>query len=282
MNGEYSQKPQQPTPELIRWVATELSIGQTPDRITENMRNAGWADHLAPMLLAQVQSKSGSPLQQMVPEPALSHKPLSMDLGDQIVHVGLTLNLPKLTVFHNFLKEEECEWLINTASTRLTRSKTVDNTNGGEQTHSQRTSEGMFFQRGENDLIRRIEERIAKLVRWPVQHGEGLQVLKYGTQGRYDPHFDYFEPDAPANARILSRGGQRVATFLMYLQSPFSGGGTIFPDAGGLEVQARKGDAVFFVYPEPTPEGKTLHGGSPVLSGEKWVATKWLRQGVFL
>ncbi len=26
----------------------------------------------------------------------------------------------------------------------------------------------------------------------------------------------------------------------------------------------------------------SLHGGAPVIEGEKWVATKWLRQGVFV
>jgi prolyl 4-hydroxylase len=26
---------------------------------------------------------------------------------------------------------------------------------------------------------------------------------------------------------------------------------------------------------------RTLHGGAPVLEGEKWVATKWLREGAF-
>ncbi len=31
----------------------------------------------------------------------------------------------------------------------------------------------------------------------------------------------------------------------------------------------------------PTAHTKTLHGGAPVTAGEKWVATKWLREGVF-
>jgi prolyl 4-hydroxylase len=38
---------------------------------------------------------------------------------------------------------------------------------------------------------------------------------------------------------------------------------------------------VFFSYARPHPDTRTLHGGAPVLSGEKWVATKWLRERVF-
>jgi prolyl 4-hydroxylase len=43
-----------------------------------------------------------------------------------------------------------------------------------------------------------------------------------------------------------------------------------------------RGSAVFFSYDRPHAITKTLHGGTPVLAGEKWVATKWMRQGVFV
>jgi prolyl 4-hydroxylase len=49
-----------------------------------------------------------------------------------------------------------------------------------------------------------------------------------------------------------------------------------------LEVQPIKGNAVFFSYDRPHPDTQSLHGGAPVREGEKWVATKWLRQGVFV
>ncbi|MFY7983000.1 MAG: 2OG-Fe(II) oxygenase, partial [Burkholderiaceae bacterium] len=78
----------------------------------------------------------------------------------------------------------------------------------------------------------------------------------------------------------IQRGGQRVATLVMYLNTPTRGGGTTFPDVG-LEVAPIKGNAVFFSYDRPHPLTKTLHAGAPVEDGEKWVATKWLREGVF-
>ncbi|NCW57916.1 MAG: 2-oxoglutarate-dependent dioxygenase, partial [Gammaproteobacteria bacterium] len=69
---------------------------------------------------------------------------------------------------------------------------------------------------------------------------------------------------------------QRVASLVMYLNTPPRGGATNFPDVG-LEVAAVKGNAVFFSYDKADPSTGTLHGGMPVIAGEKWVATKWLR-----
>ena len=60
-----------------------------------------------------------------------------------------------------------------------------------------------------------------------------------------------------------------------------SAGATVFPDAG-LTVNPIQGHAVFFNYDRPLPATKSLHGGAPVVEGEKWVATKWLRERVFV
>jgi prolyl 4-hydroxylase len=35
---------------------------------------------------------------------------------------------------------------------------------------------------------------------------------------------------------------------------------------------------LLFKYQTPTPETKSLHGGSPVRGGVKWIATKWFRE----
>jgi prolyl 4-hydroxylase len=104
-----------------------------------------------------------------------------------------------------------------------------------------------------------------------------MQVLKYRPGAQYRPHHDYFCNSAPGASVLLQRGGQQVGTFLMYLNTPEEGGGTTLPDVG-LEVAPVKGNAVFFSYDRPHASTKTLHGGAPVTTGEKWVATKWLRQ----
>jgi prolyl 4-hydroxylase len=187
---------------------------------------------------------------------------------------------PRVVVFGGLLSDEECDALIEMARPRLARSLTVETRTGGEEINADRTSNGMFFQRGENELVRRIEARIARLVNWPEENGEGLQVLCFRPGSEYKPHFDYFDPNEPGTPTILKRGGQRVGTVVMYLAEPEKGGGTTFP-AVHLEVAPKRGNAVFFSYERPHPSTRTLHGGAPVLEGEKWIATKWLRERRF-
>lgn len=166
------------------------------------------------------------------------------------------------------------------ARPRLSRSLTVDTKTGGEELNASRTSQGMFFERLESALVQRIESRIAKLLHWPARNGEGLQVLRYGKDAEYRPHHDYFDPAEPGTQKILKRGGQRVGTLIIYLNDPEKGGATVFPELG-LRVKPKRGQAVFFSYNEPLPSTRTLHGGEPVLVGEKWIATKWLREFEF-
>src|SRR5690606_16453780 len=126
-------------------------------------------------------------------------------------------------------------------------------------------------------LCATIEARIARLLDWPLDNGEGLQVLSYPPGARYRPHYDYFDPAEPGTGVLLEQGGQRDATVVTYLNTPERGGATVLPEAH-LEVAAVKGNAVFFSYDRPHPMTRTLHGGAPVLAGEKWIATKWLRE----
>jgi prolyl 4-hydroxylase len=216
-----------------------------------------------------------------VPEPAIAEGANVIVVDGHPVEVVMSLRLPRVVIFGHLLTDQECEELMAQAAPRLARSETVDTATGGSEVHAARTSDGMFFERGETPLIDRIERRIATLVNWPLDRGEGLQILRYRPGAQYKAHNDYFDPAQPGTPKILERGGQRVGTLVMYLNTPERGGATVFPDAG-LEVAPVRGSAVFFSYDRPHAMTKTLHGGAPVLAGEKWVATKWMRQGVFV
>ncbi len=187
---------------------------------------------------------------------------------------------PKILVISDFLSSEECDHLIQLASSQLKRSTVVDD-DGATDTKldSRRSSEGMFLPSDSNDkIVKAIEERIVTLTHYPRERGEPLQILRYQIGAEYQPHFDYFSPDTPGGAVHLQRGGQRIVTLIMYLNTPKKGGETIFPTAG-VSVTPKKGSAVLFY--NCTSSGKTdprsLHGGAPVLDGEKWIATKWIR-----
>lgn len=279
------------TPDLRQWILAQVAAGCMGEDILKAMRASGWNDVVARAALAhtlQGASAEGGgalqapaePLGVPVPEPELDDSPQVIRLPDREVHVLLTMQRPRVVLFGGLLSETECDALMDLARPRLARSETIDNVSGGSEVNAARTSDGMFFQRGEAPLIERIERRIAALLRWPVDKGEGLQILRYRPGAQYRPHFDYFDPAMPGTAAVLKRGGQRVGTLIMYLQAPANGGATVFPDVG-LEVAPVKGHAIFFSYDRAHESTGSLHGGAPVTDGEKWVATKWLREGVF-
>lgn len=280
---------QQVTAELRRWIIAQARRGAGAEAIIEAMQASGWDEDVAVAALEHVlrghldeqAAEQGLPPAQAVPEPDLADSPLQLDGGDRHVAVLGAMAAPRIVLLGGLLSDAECDGLIAAARPRLERSLTVATQTGGQEVNVDRTSRGMFFQRAENDLVARIEARIARVVRWPVERGEGLQVLHYQPGAEYKPHYDYFDPDAPGTPSILRRGGQRVATVVMYLSEPAQGGGTVFPDVF-LEVAPRRGNAVFFSYERPHPSTRTLHGGAPVLAGEKWIATKWLREREFI
>ncbi|TXH47626.1 MAG: 2-oxoglutarate-dependent dioxygenase [Burkholderiaceae bacterium] len=285
------QQTQAVTPELRAWIIEQAQAGAQPEAVLASMKASGWNEDVAIAALEETlrgfldeRAKSSALLPPPVPVPDPLPKegglPTVLRLPDREVRVVMAMNEPRVVVLGGLLSHEECDELIAQAERRLTRSETVQTDTGASEVNAARTSQGMFFERGESELCRRIEARIAALIGWPVDNGEGIQVLRYRPGAEYKPHYDYFDPAQPGTPRILERGGQRVATVVMYLNDPEIGGGTTFPDVK-VEVAPVKGNAVFFSYERAHPSSKTLHGGAPVVAGEKWVATKWLREGVF-
>lgn len=196
---------------------------------------------------------------------------------------------PRIIVLHNFLSMEECDYLRAIALPRLQVSTVVDAKTGKGIKSNVRTSSGMFLSPEERKypMVQAIEKRISVYSQIPIENGELVQVLRYEKSQFYRPHHDYF-----SDTYNLKRGGQRIATMLMYLSDNVEGGETYFPMAGtgecscggkmvkGLSVKPVKGDAILFwsMGLDGQSDPNSIHGGCEVLSGEKWSATKWMRQ----
>ncbi|MEP7057706.1 MAG: 2OG-Fe(II) oxygenase [Caldimonas sp.] len=281
------------TPELRAWILAQSAAGQSPDALVAAMRASGWSSDAARMALqatlpadrlvgfgSVADGAASAVVVTPVPDPLADGSGVALDAGDRTVSVLASLQNPRVVVFGGLLSDDECDAMVEMARERLARSETVQTHTGTSEINAARTSEGMFFERGESELCSRIEARIAALLRWPVENGEGLQVLRYRPGAEYKPHYDYFDPAQSGTPALLSRGGQRVASLICYLSTPAKGGATVFPDVG-LEVASIKGNAVFFSYDRADPDTRTLHGGAPVHEGEKWVATKWVRERRF-
>jgi len=220
------------------------------------------------------------PREVSVPWPRGAGQQAMLDAGDRQVQSLAVMRHPNIVALGQLLDDAECEALINGARASMSRSSTLSAINKKEVIHASRTSDGMFYQRGSNPWVTKVEERLSYLLDWPIENGEGMQILRYGPGAEYKPHYDYFSPLSLGTPQILKRGGQRVATVVMYLNTPEAGGSTVFPQSK-FDSMPVKGNAVFFNYSRAHPVSRSLHGGSPVLAGEKWVAVKWYRERAF-
>ncbi|MET3653453.1 2OG-Fe(II) oxygenase [Dyella japonica] len=266
-------------PELREWILSTSRSGCSLSDLLKMLKDAGYGGEQSRQIVARVLNLPLATVMAASKAKAVGlrtrHPQAPVQtIGDHAVRVAVSTDAPVVRVLENLLTLQECDDLVAEAKPRLARSLTVD-VDGRHQTDERRTSQGMFFRIGETPLIERIEQRITDLLAIPVNHGEGLQILHYQPGQEYEPHFDWFNPDQPGFSTVTARGGQRIASVVMYLNTPEEGGGTAFPRIG-LTVTAMRGSAVYFAY--DTGDEASLHAGLPVLKGEKWIATKWLRE----
>ena len=203
--------------------------------------------------------------------------------ADREIPVLLRYEKPVVVLLEGVLSNDECAELIELARPRLRPSTVVDPQTGANTVANYRNSEGMFFRPAETPLIALLDRRVAELMNCPLENGEGLQVLRYGAGGHTAPHFDFLIPSNPTNEASLERSGQRLSTLMIYLSDVTRGGETVFPEVG-LSVSPRKGNAVYFEYANSRQQldARSLHAGAPVIEGEKWAVTKWMRTRPFV
>ncbi|WP_028391924.1 2OG-Fe(II) oxygenase [Bacillus cihuensis] len=198
-----------------------------------------------------------------------NHIGTKINTEDREVNIVARLEEPLIVVLGNVLSDEECDELIRLSKDKMHRSKI----GVSHEVNEIRTSNSMFFQENENDIITKIEKRISSIMNIPIEHGEGIQILQYTPGQEYKAHFDFFT--SASNATI----NNRISTIVMYLNDVEHGGETFFPKLN-FSVSPQKGMAVYFeyFYNDQNLNELTLHGGAPVITGEKWVATQWMRR----
>lgn len=276
------------TPDWRHWIAENLARNCSVESMVEAMVRDGF-DPAAARTAVQACAAGAHPDVALAGATAATHGDYVYETprlsagncihtSDREIRVLLRVARPVVAVLGNVLSAEECDEVIRRSRDKLQRSTTVDPVRGTFEVIANRTSEGTYFAINADPFIARLDRRVSELMNCPVDHGEGLQILRYNGGGEYRPHFDYFPPDDAGSAAQMAVGGQRVSTLVMYLNDVPRGGATAFPKLG-LEVCPSKGSAVYFEYTnsqgqiDPT----TLHAGTPVLAGEKWIMTKWMR-----
>lgn len=266
------------------WLRDNVDKGCSDNSILTLMLKNGFKLPVATTALEEVRSGDVSLLERVVqarPCVAIEHNRIACEGGHE-VRVLTHMKEPYVVYFEHVLTDEECDEMVSLSDSKLEESTVIDMALGTAVPHAHRTSTGCSFKRGELPLIERIEQRLATLVNWPVDHGEGLQILRYENGGEYRAHYDFFDPAHAGSQKHIAQAGQRVGTVIMYLSDVEEGGGTTMPTIG-FEVRPRKGSALFFCNVDGYGEvdSMTLHAGVPVVKGVKYIATKWLRENVF-
>lgn len=203
---------------------------------------------------------------------------------------------PRIAIFHDVISPTSLEHLKSVASKGFTRS-TVFLENTGPDGHvtygkldNVRVSQTSWLGTDEYPELSRLENRIKLTTGLSAEyksvrsHSEKFQVLNYGVGGMYTVHYDYTGymlgiPSNPLDSDDIRTSGERMATWMFYLNDVKAGGATVFPEVK-TRIPVAKGGAAFWynVRPSGATDPRTLHGGCPVLVGSKWVSNKWIRE----
>jgi hypothetical protein len=172
-----------------------------------------------------------------------------------------------------------CDWLVHRARGRLERARVYDAVSRREMVDQMRTNSAANFDVGTLDVVQVLRQaRMACACGQRLQQLETPMVLHYAVGQQIRPHFDFIDVNAPDYAQQIREQGQRMITFLLYLNQGYEGGETTFPVLG-LVVQGRLGDGLFFINSrdDRSPDRDMLHAGSPPRSGEKWIVSQFVR-----
>jgi prolyl 4-hydroxylase len=203
-----------------------------------------------------------------------------VDIGS-LLHPGERHELsrsPRVWTIDRFASPPECQWIIDRARDRLRAASVISPGSGADIHAGVRTNSKAEFQLLDMDVtIEAVRARISAAVGVPLPGFEPTQVLHYAPGEQFHPHVDYFDPANPAYREQLGRG-QRIATFLIYLNEGFEGGETEFVDAG-LKFRGNIGAAIFWANVDAHGRTDTAsrHAGLPPRSGEKWILSQWIR-----
>ena len=191
---------------------------------------------------------------------------------------------PILYVVDNFLSNDECDAFIEASKGKLQPSTVISPDQHIQ--HESRTSENCWIEHDANDIVHEVSKRFSILVQMPIRNAEQYQLVYYKKGAQYKPHFDSFDYETEDGKKNWEPGGQRMITVIAYLNDVQEGGETGFPELG-VNVPPKKGDAVVFhntlpndaaTHPKINP--RSLHGGMPVIKGEKWMVNLWFRENL--
>lgn len=284
-------------------LARELFDRPTPEAfrdavaLTESAANAGLADAICQLAtldavgagrprdfgnafsLLRKAAKSGS--EQATAQLSLLGNELSPDFARLLSSpepVALS-EAPRIRHIPGFAPGAVCDWIMDRIRSKLAPALIWDRESEGGTIDPVRSNSAAELRLTDMDVVLAVlRARMSLATRLPESIFETPQAMRYSVGQQFRLHHDYLDPEIPAQAMDLKRRGQRIATFLVYLNDDYEGGETEFPEAG-LSFRGKKGDALFFanVGRSGEPDRRSAHAGRPPIAGEKWILSQWIR-----
>ena len=186
---------------------------------------------------------------------------------------------PQIRLFDDFVTPEVCLWLIGRAAGRLSRALVYEALRQEVAVHPTRTNTAASFNMLETDFVSVLTQvRMAAALKVPFRQFEPITVLHYAEGEEISEHFDFVDPKVPNYAQEIAQHGQRIATFLIYLNDDYAGGETAFPRVG-IAHKGRMTQGIVFMnaLADGTADVRTLHAGRPPRGGEKWIVSQFVR-----
>lgn len=184
----------------------------------------------------------------------------------------------QIYTFPDFLTDDECDQLVALIDA-VARPSTLLSDNGDPEF---RTSSSSDLNR-DHGIVGQIDNRIADLLGIPRENAETMQGQRYAPNQQFRAHCDYFQEGAVYWDRMVELGGQRTWTAMIYLNDVDEGGATWFPRAG-VRFKPKKRLMVIWnnMLPDGNPNFDTLHEGTRVVTGQKYIITKWFRENAWI
>ena len=186
---------------------------------------------------------------------------------------------PLITAYDDLLPRTVCEWLIAQSRDRLKRALVYDAVGGREIADHSRTNSIAQFGLIDTELLHLLVQiRLAAASGVPLYNMEATAVLHYSPGEEITNHFDFVNPRIPGYEEEIAKNGQRILTFLVYLNDDYHGGETEFPKLG-IKHKGALGQGLSFVNAlgDGAPDVRTVHAGRPPVGGEKWIVSQFVR-----
>ncbi|BAM41170.1 uncharacterized protein TOT_030000433 [Theileria orientalis strain Shintoku] len=179
-------------------------------------------------------------------------------------YVSLILNILEDEWIDHLIAVDGSRWVSSQTSKGLTDSHPDTYTTTVSKT---RKSLSVIFEHFEDEIISKIERRVALVAGIDVSHLEKLVMVKYGPGDYFKQHHD---------------GGFRSHTILLYLNGTFlpdirscldtDGGETVFPRIG-ISIKPIANSAVFWenLTSDGEMDHRLIHAGTTPKSGIKYV-----------